>query len=209
MIFPDIRSDMLCNIIPIRTYEYGDLKEKELFVWRTSSLKHTKDNILAWFVDDSRFEYVWLNKEGYTKRIIEIGYENVMSCDFSIWADSPRIEQFYNMYRNRSLALYWQDNGLKILPDLNWSDDKSLSASIVGQPKYAPVVIVESRTLGGQVGIANFINGLNYQIHHLEPKHVVIYGVSNRKYIDGKLLHCEFTWLKSWSEEHYTRRKGG
>jgi hypothetical protein len=92
MIFPQIRSDMLCNIIPVRTYEYGQLQPKELFIWRTSNLKH-------------------------------------------------------------------------------------------------------------------FINGLNYQIHHLEPKHVVIYGISNRKYIDGKLLPCEVTWIKSWSEEHYTRRK--
>jgi hypothetical protein len=81
------------------------------------------DATVHFFEDDDRFDEVWRDPDSYTGEIAQ--YSQVMSPNFSVYVNMPRVLQIFNTFRSRWLGAYWQESGLVVIPTVTWGDKSS------------------------------------------------------------------------------------
>lgn len=84
-------------------------------------------------IHDFQFERVW----NYPHKSLELLRQfGAMTCpDFSIYNDFPNAVRIYNVYRNRWCARWWQENGLNVIPLIQYSRPDSFKWCFAGYPK--------------------------------------------------------------------------
>ena len=144
---------------------------KELIPYRVDS---NRNGTAHFFLDDYRFERCWKNPDSQLKELKK--YDGVLSPDFSLYTTYPRAFQIWQTYRNRWCARYWQENGIKVIPTIGWSDESSYDFAFLGVPKHSTVAI-------GTVGVMNdenakrlFMKGFEEMLKQLAPSRILIYG---------------------------------
>lgn len=202
---PDLLPHMLSSQTPdtvfARQQEPID-PAKTLYVHGSAKFDPSaKDGVLAFYVDDWRFENVWLDAVQMVEGFKAFGWASIVTPDFSVWRDDPMVMQAWNIYRSRWVARYWQEAGLKVIPSLNWADERSYSFAHLGIPKGCPVVSVQCRTTRSRKGKEHFGKGLSHAITELEPQNVLVYGgAEHRQWIEPLLPEgVVYHWLESWT----------
>lgn len=92
--------------------------------------------------------------------------------------------QMENTYMNRASGIFLQNNGIYVIPNIRWGDERSYHQHIVGDIPFSFIGvekngIVSVGTYGcirGNDNKAHFREGLEAMITHLEPKIVIVYG---------------------------------
>ena len=98
---------------------------KDLIMYGTEvrrSYAQTRGKTVHFFLDDYKFEPLWNKPIKTLQPILNIG--SALSPDFSLYTDYPMALQIYNVYRNRWLGRFWQENGVKVIPTIAWSDKR-------------------------------------------------------------------------------------
>lgn len=165
------------------------------------SYAQTKGKTVHFFLDDYKFESLWNKPKKTLQPILNIG--SALSPDFSLYADYPLALQIYNVYRNRWLGRFWQEQGVTVIPTIAWSDERSFDFCFCGVPKHSPVAI-------GTVGVNNkearalFKKGYKKMLEVLEPSHLIVYGetepVDFSEYFGEKVYKYKSYWAKRRSE---------
>lgn len=182
----------------------------EFFVWRTANLTKARGRVVAFFVDDWRFEGLWSKPERYTHAFLSHSLAALVEPDFSVWTNAPLIEQLWAVYRMRTLGRWWQDAGLPVIPNLTWSDERSFDFAFAGIPRNPPVVACECRTPSKTAGDRQrFLVGLREAVRRVQPDHIVVYGgTSHRAWLAPSLpLGPEYHLIDSWNTSRDKRRK--
>jgi hypothetical protein len=65
--------------------------------------------------------------------------------DFSLYDDDPLICQMMSVYKTRWVGRFLEEHGVAVIPSVSWSTVKSLSWSLIGIPKFAPLIAIEGR----------------------------------------------------------------
>jgi len=205
---PDLLPDMLSTQVPDRMWYGGPVEDasKTLFIYRTAKFgKDAAGGVLAFYVDDWRFENLWNDAVAVVEEFKEFGWGSILTPDFSVWRDDPMAVQLWNIYRSRWCGRYWQEAGIKVIPSLNWSDERSYEFAHAGIPCGVPVAGVQCRTTRSRKGKDYFIDGLCEAIRQVKPETLLIYGEPGA-----------ITWLASkipsgprciWFESWPTARK--
>lgn len=127
------------------------------------------------FLDDYRFESLW-NQPVKTLNPIKV-QGLVLTPDYSLFKDYPKALQIFNVYRNRWLGRFWQEQGVQVIPTVAWSDRSSYDFCFEGIPYNADIVAVST------VGIIRdpesrrlFLEGFDEMISRISPNKVMIYG---------------------------------
>lgn len=134
---------------------------------------------LAFYVEDQRFEVVWNDAVRMIAKLKAYGYSSVSSPDFSLWAGDPTAVHVYNIYRAAWCARYWQEAGIRVMPNLSQSHKDGYEIAVRHYPRGLEVAMLQCRTFSAKDSQANrdaFIENTKYQVDYLEPKNVVIYG---------------------------------
>lgn len=173
---------------------------KDLIMYGTEvrrSYAQTRGKTAHFFLDDYKFEPLWNKPIKTLQPILNIG--SALSPDFSLYVDYPRALQIFNVYRNRWLGRFWQEQGVSVIPTIAWSDESSFDFCFCGVPKHNPVAI-------GTVGINNkeakklFEKGYNKMLEVLEPSHLIVYGetepVNFVDYFGDNVYKFESYWAK-------------
>ena len=104
--------------------------------------------------------------------------QGVISPDFSVYRDMPLVMQQWNIYRSRAIGHWLQENGIPVIPNIRFGDDRTFELSCAGINKHG-VIAVGSH---GCIKLLNerkyFINGLKYVIDKLKPQTIVVYGAT-------------------------------
>lgn len=199
---PDLRADMLATQIPRELWPGGDVGNPaaKLFLHGTAKFLHDCiGGTLAFYVEDHRFECIWSDAVKFAGSLFG-KWGAVCSPDFSVWRDDPLSVQLFNFYRSRWCARYWQEAGIKIIPSLNWSDERSDKFALAGLPANPPVVSVQCRTTKSRKGKEFFIRGIVRGISELKPGAVVIYGLAGREWVEPELPSGpEYVWIEDWA----------
>ena len=214
---PDLLPEMCADVIPQYVYDGFEVIDasKTLFVHHTAKFDGIgKDGILAFYVDDWRFESVWLDAVVTIEKFHKVGWGAVIAPDFSVWRDDPAAVQLWNIYRSRWCARYWQEAGIKVIPSLNWSDERSYEFAFAGIPTNLPVVSVQCRTTRSKQGREFFVKGINQSIERLTPQNVIFYGGSEHQHWIEPMLPTgmsQYHWLESWTSLRREKvfKKGG
>jgi Domain of unknown function (DUF4417) len=215
-IIPPLREDMLATTIPCETWS-GERPivsaSTKLFVYRTAdfSALDVSGGVLAFFTDDFRFSCIWRNTQKYAQRFLEEGWAAVAEPDFSLWTDSSREQQVESVFRTRMVGRIFQNESLKVIPTLSWSDEQSFKFAFCGIPRGAHVVAVECRTAShSEADRARFLAGLNAGVRQIRPLNVIIYaGTSHSTWLTAATLPRgpNYHFLSGWQSARFKRLK--
>ena len=122
------------------------------------------------FVDDWRLEHLWRRQgQGLAKAILN----GVMTApDFTIEKGFPLPFAKYQVWRSGLLAKYWQDNGVHVVPVLQWGDESQymLCSKIIARGSVVAVRGPQKGTEKAWIRAAEKIQNL------LKPEMVLHFG---------------------------------
>lgn len=167
-----VHIDNLANI-PIQGFNYA-LKEKQ------------PEKIgVHFFLHDYQFERVWNYPDRYTDVLKRFAF--VLSPDFSVYWDTPKIVQMFNVYRNRWCGRYWQENGITVIPTVSIGSPELLEVFCAGIPKHSTIAV---STVGdGRWGNYKALKDTwQPMLDILEPDTILLYGKNLSKELSGNIV---------------------
>jgi len=125
------------------------------------------------YLDDYRFESTWTRLDIGARHVS--GYFATLTPDFSLYPGWPIVAQLWNTYRSRWLGRYWQEGGLRVIPTVNWSDQRSFAFCFDGIP---PGQLLSIATADGRRAHVQrrFDAGLAAMLERLQPRALIVYG---------------------------------
>lgn len=151
------------------------------FNYCKTSTKNKDKTGVHFYLDDYQFERVWNFPNRYAKLLSQ--YKCVITPDFSMYVDMPLALQIYNHYRRCWLQRYWQDNGINVIPDISWSDERSFDWCFDGQPKNSIVSVSNVGCMQNPEVRERFLKGYNLMMDRLQPKLVLLFAYSMKDMI--------------------------
>ncbi len=159
--------------IPVIAPVY-DLKTLDWKSFKEARGAGSPDIGIHFFLDDYRFNSVWLQAAKYAGMFRKFGA--VMSPDFSMYRDMPKALQIYNHYRKHWCAQYWQSFGAVVVPTISWSDGASFDWCFDGEPKSGIVAVSTVGVRRDKEAFDLFATGYSEMIDRLTPKRVIVCG---------------------------------
>lgn len=147
------------------------------------------------FIDDYQFERIWNTPEKYLPLLGR--FRCVIAPDFSLYVDLPPAVNFWNVYRSRLLAAWWQSMGLNVIPGASWGNSSSFRFCFDGLPHNSLIAV--GHTVIGRTGAAKnaSILGMSECIRKLNPSKVLVYGrpfdlnFRNFVYLEDNIKHLK------------------
>lgn len=173
-------------------------------VFRLMTEKHPEECILHFWCDDYLFERFWQTPHKYIEALRR--FRAVVMTDYSMYWDWPRALNVYNHWRNHTLARFWQDNGLTVIPSPGWTTPRDYDWCFTGDPEGSILAI---STIGAAKNVGNrkrFNQGYAEAMKRLKPKLVLLYGTDVRT--EENKNAAETTCFRSMDQERRDRDGG-
>lgn len=133
----------------------------------------------AWvhfYEDDASFERLWNHPNKYLPILKK--YKGVITPDFSVYRDMPLVMQQWNIYRSRALGHWLQDNGIPVIVNVRWGDERTYDLSCTGVPINSTIAIGSHGCIKLLRERRCFEQGLDYVVDKLHPKAIIVYGAA-------------------------------
>ena len=170
------------------------------------AMKHNNfEAFVHFYLNDGDFECLWRNPERYIDRLKK--FNGILTPDFSLYTDMPLAMQIWNVYRSRIMGIMFEQNGIKVIPTISWSDSRSFDFAFDGIPKHGIVSVSSVGIWKEQKCHRLFLKGLSAMIQALQPTCIVFYG-KLPAYDFGSItvIHQEpdtFFWKKRFDGVYY------
>ena len=148
------------------------------------------DKGVHFYIDDYQFERVWNDPHKYIERLKQ--FDCMLTPDFSLYMEMPKAMQVWNIYRSRLIGQIAQDEGIKVIPTLSWSDAQSFKFCFDG---IEPGGVVSVSTIGVKTdkeAMKIWTAGMDEAIKRLTPSHVIVYGGDI-----GYKFPCKATYIEN------------
>lgn len=126
------------------------------------------------YTHDRHFECVW-NRPGRYLSVFQ-RFGGVITPDFSLYREMPLAMQIWNTYRNRAIAFWLQREGVPIVPNVRWGDERTYEFAFEGLPVGGTVAVSAHGTLQKKEDREYFKKGLGYMVERLRPQTVIAYS---------------------------------
>ena len=170
------------NIPEIEGMKDFDIPKFKQFNYCLSGKVSASEGV-SFFLDDYQFERVWNKPEKYVEVLKK--YKVVLSPDFSLFLDFPKSIQIFNHYRKHWVAKYWQDNGIKVIPTIAWSDEESFEWCFDGEPTNSIVAVSTLGCWSNAESKKAFMKGYEKMIEVLQPSKILIFCHSPIKELEN------------------------
>lgn len=173
-----LKSEIVKDAQFVGKYDFPMLKYTEsvpkLLVPFDATVKSETDKWLHFYIDDYKFERVWNNPKRYVDVFKK--YSGIIGFDFSLYSDMPVAQQIWNIYRNRALSHYFQENNVKVIPNIQWGDESTYKYCFDGIPIGGTVAVSTNGAIGDSLERYIFKKGLSKMLRVVKPKTVVVYS---------------------------------
>ena len=140
-----------------------------------------KKDFVCFYEHDINFRDILTKTEEYVDELKQ--YPGIITPDCSLYIDAPLCVQIADIYLNRAVGHYLQKQGLYVIPNIRWGDERTFKEEFLGEKVAFQGVdkhsIVSVGTYG-QIQSAEskrfFREGLSEMIKELEPEVVLVYG---------------------------------
>ncbi len=139
-------------------------------IYKSASSSHW----VHFYTHDRHFECVWNNPERYLP--IFQRFAGVITPDFSLYREMPLAMQIWNTYRNRAIAFWLQREGVPIVPNVRWGDERTYSFAFEGLPTGGTVAVGTHGTFRKKLDREYFKKGLDRMVETLQPDTLIVYG---------------------------------
>lgn len=147
---------------------------------RFSKAVSTKEgNPNAWvhfYEDDAAFERLWNNPRKYLPILKRFG--GIITPDFSLYRDMPLVMQHWNIYRSRAIGYWLQGNGVPVIVNVRYGDNRTYATSCLGVSKDCSIAVGSHGCLKLKKDREVFSKGLDYAVRILTPKVIIVYGAA-------------------------------
>ena len=152
----------------------SDLIPEKVITFSKARNKQEYDAWIHFFEHDSVIECFWRNPQKYLPMIKR--YKGVISPDYSLYYDMPLNMQKYNTYRGKALAHWLIENGVEVIPNVRWGDERTFETACLGVEPNKTIAVGTHGCIKTIEGRNMFIKGFDYVINKLKPKAVIVYG---------------------------------
>lgn len=129
---------------------------------------------IHFFIHDFQFQRLWTMREKYKAMLPE--FRAVMTPDFSLFTDWPKMVQMWNHYRKHLLGAWMQELGCLVYPTIRWSDESSYEWCFDGEPMGGTVCVGSVGTQGSKETRRLFLSGYEKMMEVLKPETILFYG---------------------------------
>lgn len=140
-----------------------------------------KEAFVVFYEHDDKFTDIIRNPAKYIDDLKR--FAGVISPDNSLYRDIPLAVQVANIYRNRLIGGFLQRNGIPVIANLRWGDERTYSKELFGEaiaflsaPKHSVVAVGCYGCIRGEENKKHFVDGFLAMLDELEPEAVIIYG---------------------------------
>lgn len=144
-----------------------------------------KQCIAQFYTEDFHFDSVYTDPAKNTKKILNLGMTISMMPNYSINEGMPVALWVYATYRSFYVARYFQEAGLKVIPDIQIGrDDEVINLSLLGIPENAGVVSTQMQNLlGDDKAVRYFARQLKECEDRLHFKNLIMYGHTDADHV--------------------------
>ncbi len=134
-------------------------------------------------------------------------YDGVITPDCSLLiGQSPCLQQT-NTYMNRAVGFFLQKNGIPVIPNVRWSDERSFEYCFLGVPKGVMVSVSTHGCIKSREQRRMFRVGLAAMLKTLQPPIVLVHGSMPNDVFGEYLNQVEFHRYASQVERVHRRKK--
>ena len=162
---------------------------------------------LHFYTDDYAFDRVWYRLERYTELLQQ--FAAVIAPDWSLYTDWPPAVNIWNHYRNQFVGRWLQDHGVKVYPNICWTDEKSFEWCFLGAPKGSTVALTSQCSMMHKESRKLFIQGFHEMEKRLEPETILIYGHTIPDECQRDNIILIPTWYKTKFAKKYQKEESG
>ena len=149
----------------------------EKVVTFSKAMSRTWNDYDCWVVfyeHDIKFERLWNNPKKYLNKLKK--FKGVVSPDFSLYRNMPLVMQMWNTYRSRAIAVWLQKNGVDIIPNVRFGDERTFSFCFDGIEENKIVAVGTHGCINRKEDKIFFKIGLARMVQRLSPKTIIVYG---------------------------------
>lgn len=157
-----------------------------------------KEDYKKWIVfycDDSEFERLWNSPYRYLNKLRK--FKGVVTPDFSMYGDMPYPIKMMNAYRSKWLGVWFNENGIKTIINVRWSDEESLEYVLDGIEEGSNIFI---GTLGARRNNEDrylLEEGFKKVCDIVKPNFIMSYGTLTNNMLklckENKIPYKEYT----------------
>ncbi len=129
---------------------------------------------VVFYEHDIKFERLWNNPKQYLNKLKK--FKGIISPDFSLYRNMPLVMQVWNTYRGRALAFWFQKNGIEVIPNVRFGDERTFSFCFDGVEENKTVAIGTHGCIKRKEDKTFFKIGLARMVQRLSPKTIIVYG---------------------------------
>lgn len=131
---------------------------------------------VMFYEHDVKFERLWNNPKQYLEKLKK--FKGVISPDFSLYRNMPLVMQQWNTYRSRALAVWLQNNGIEVIPNVRFNDERTYNFCFDGIERFKTIAVGTHGCIKGRVDKDYFKKGLAELVKRLSPKTIIVYGAT-------------------------------
>lgn len=151
-----------------------DAVPKDVTVFSKAVRSKDYNSFVHFYEDDVNFERVWNNPNRYLPILKK--FDGVISPDFSLYRDMPLVMQEWNTYRSRAIGHWLQANGITVIPNVRFADERSYAFCCDGISKGSTISVGSHGCIKGCIDRMYFKRGMEYVVQKLEPQRIIVYG---------------------------------
>lgn len=155
------------NLIPEKLVSFSKAMSKS---WKDF------DCWVMFYEHDVRFERLWNNPRKYLRRLKK--FRGIIAPDFSLYRNMPLVIQMWNTYRGRALAHWLQKNGIEVIPNVRFNDERTYAFCFDGIEKNKTVAVGTHGCIKRRIDKDYFKDGLAELVKRLSPKTIIVYGAA-------------------------------
>ena len=143
----------------------------------SKAMSKTWDDFDCWVVfyeHDRDFERLWNKPRQYLDKLKK--FKGIISPDFSLYRNMPLIMQMWNTYRSRAIAVWLQNNGIQVIPNVRFGDERTFSFCFDGVEENKTVAVGTHGCIKRKEDKIFFKIGLARMVQRLSPKTIIVYG---------------------------------
>jgi len=161
------------------------------------SRKH--DRWLHFYLYDYIFESLWNMPERYLPLFKK--FQGAITPDFSLYRNLPLAMQVWNTYRNRAIGYWLQNNGVPIITNVRWGDERTYHFAFEGLEKGGTYAVGSNGGIQNKTDRYYFIKGLEKMVETLQPETIVNYPYYSKDIFEKyEKMGIEIITLEHWSK---------
>ena len=175
------------GFLEIPRIQGGTYAPKRLLEFSKSLSSTNYECWVHFYEDDAAFERIWRNPRKYLPILKK--FEGVICPDFSLYRDMPLVMQYWNIYRSRAIGSWLEHNGVRVIPNIRFGDERTYNECCFGVSKQGTIAIGTHGCLKNRIDRAFIRSGLSIVIKRLDPTIIVIYGAAPDELFDDFRRH--------------------